>query len=586
MIRNMSIVILCAAVVALPFIFKQESDTARWQPSDPVLVVIAPHNEAIRYEFGRGFSKWHEEHYGSPVKVDWRVIGGTSEIMRYLRAEYVAAFRAWWKTKGNTWPDGGGDMLLDRKFKPDNKPATGDPAELKAWEQKKAIHAAFRVHDDATKFSSKIDVLYGGGTYDHYVATGQGLTVAPWETAPSNLLTTADGHILIPESLSGETWRTDTFFGAAVSTFGICYNEDRLRDLGIDAPPTSWTDLTDPAYFGELGVADPTKSGSITKAFEMIIHEQCHEAVRAAGFTPEQTVEFEAAINKARPAPGGEMPPGVPQRYQDAVEQGWMNGVLLVQKIGANARYFTDGAGKVPIDVSMGNAAAGLAIDFYGRFQAEMSRGPDGAERMFYITPRGGSSVSADPISLLRGAPHRELAKRFIAYVLSEDGQKLWNYQVNTPGGPHKFALRRLPIRRDFYPSTHPPFQAAYRHHRSHTVDPLGDALIDPYQLAGEFTYHSRWTARYFGLHRKLIRAMCQDAGQELRQTWKAILRHGGPRRQPEAMRLLQRMPDQPEPLTWQTAGNMLKKHDELELMRQWTLFFRKSYREAKQAVH
>ena len=36
-----------------------------------------------------------------------------------------------------------------------------------------------------------------------------------------------------PEKLSGETWRTATLFGNVISTFGICYNVDRLRDFTI-----------------------------------------------------------------------------------------------------------------------------------------------------------------------------------------------------------------------------------------------------------------------------------------------------------------------------------------------------------------
>jgi hypothetical protein len=40
----------------------------------------------------------------------------------------------------------------------------------------------------------------------------------------------------IPAKISGEVWRTPTLFGNAVSTFGICYNVDRLSDLGIEAP--------------------------------------------------------------------------------------------------------------------------------------------------------------------------------------------------------------------------------------------------------------------------------------------------------------------------------------------------------------
>jgi len=78
LLRNLAILFAAAAVVALPFVFRREEATAGWQADDPVLVVISPHNEAIRYEFGRAFSVWHAAHYGRPVKVDWRVICCTS----------------------------------------------------------------------------------------------------------------------------------------------------------------------------------------------------------------------------------------------------------------------------------------------------------------------------------------------------------------------------------------------------------------------------------------------------------------------------------------------------------------------------
>ena len=112
-----------------------------------------------------------------------------------------------------------------------------------------------------------------------------------------------------------------------------------------------------------------------------------------------------AVIEKIETRYGGAL-----RGYQDDVEEGWRRGMNLVRLIGANARYFTDSAGKVPIDVGMGATAAGICIDFFGRFQAEYTRTADGATHMSYITPRGGSCVSADPMSLLRGAPHRELA--------------------------------------------------------------------------------------------------------------------------------------------------------------------------------
>lgn len=588
MLRNIAILAAAATVVALPFLFRQRPDAGDWKPGDPVLVVISPHNEAIRYEFARGFSRWHEQRYGSPVRIDWRNIGGTTEIMRYLASEYAAAFRACRVRRGEEWPDGGGDIILDHSFDPSTRPprADRDPAALRQWTLKRELHRQFRNTDDPSEFTCRIDLLFGGGAYDHGKAFDQGLTVPPWDRggAPPDTLVSPAGQVLFPREVSGETWRTPTFFGNAVSTFGICYNKDRLEDLRIESPPSRWDDLAEPVYYRQLGMADPTKSGSVAKAFEMVIHEQCHRSVRKAGYTPAQVADFESRIRAAR-LPPGETPPGVPRSYQEAVEAGWLQGIRLVQRLGANARYFTDSSSKVPLDVSMGNAAAGLAIDFYGRYQAETSRDPEGVPRMAYITPIGGSSVSADPISLLRGAEHRDIAVRFITFVLGEDGQKLWNYAPGTPGGPRKFALRRLPARRDFYPSDDPVVQAAFLRHSAHTVDPLGNPQVNPYALAEHFTYHPRWTARHFNVHGDLIRAMCLDAGEELRHAWETILEHGGPERNPAAMGLLCRMPDRPEPLAWRSVQDIGARHARLDYMREWTVFFRESYREAARAA-
>ncbi|HPC20566.1 MAG TPA: iron ABC transporter substrate-binding protein, partial [Kiritimatiellia bacterium] len=96
MVRNISILLVLALIVALPFLFRRETGVREWKPGDPVLVIITPMNEAIRHEFAMGFSRWHAQRHGAPVKVDWRNIGGTTEISRYLTSEFVSSFRAWW----------------------------------------------------------------------------------------------------------------------------------------------------------------------------------------------------------------------------------------------------------------------------------------------------------------------------------------------------------------------------------------------------------------------------------------------------------------------------------------------------------
>lgn len=579
-ISQLGVALTLAALVALPFVFRRDdraSGCRRRAEAPKVLVIITPHNAAIRHEFGRGFSAWHAQHYGDPVTVDWRVIGGTSDIMRYLRGAMTQAFRAWWTQQGHAWPAGGAEMIFDRRFDATRPPP--DAADRARWERQRALWTAWRATDDATAFSSRIDLFFGGGVYDHDLAAREGLTVAPWDAdhVPAGLFYDSEGRELIPHDVSGETWRGATFFGTCLSSFGIVYNPDRVSALNL-APPRRWRDLADIRYAGLLGVADPTKSGSVAKAFEMIIHEQCRDAVREAGFDAEACRAYERLL--AGRAPDAPWPDAVPRAYQEAIEEGWRRGLFLIQKIGANARYFTDAAGRVPVDVSMGNAAAGIAIDFFGRFQSEYSIGPDGRRTLEYVTPKGGSSISADPIALLRGAPERELAVRFIQYVLSEDGQKLWAYRPGTPGGPSRYALRRLPVRRDFYPGSWPDPNAA--RHLAWTVDALDDPRVDPYALAEEFEYFPRWTARHFNAQRYLVRAMCMDAGAELRALWLALRRAGGPAAYPGVVAMMEALPDRPEPVTWSTAPDLARRKDRLGLLNEWTKFYRMRYRAAQ----
>ncbi len=86
---------------------------------------------------------------------------------------------------------------------------------------------------------------------------------------------------IIPQTLGGEKYYDEQgrWYGSCLTTFGICYNRDSLKRLGIDKPPTQWADLADPRYFKQIALADPTKSGSINKAFEMLMQQQIRQEV-------------------------------------------------------------------------------------------------------------------------------------------------------------------------------------------------------------------------------------------------------------------------------------------------------------------
>ena len=52
------------------------------------LVLISPHWEGIREEFGRAFSEWTTENYGHRTNLEWLDVGGTSDAVRYVRSEF------------------------------------------------------------------------------------------------------------------------------------------------------------------------------------------------------------------------------------------------------------------------------------------------------------------------------------------------------------------------------------------------------------------------------------------------------------------------------------------------------------------
>src|SRR5207249_1438463 len=54
------------------------------------LILISPHNEAIRYEFGRGIDEWHRKRFGEGAAVEWRDAGGTADALRFVQSEFVA----------------------------------------------------------------------------------------------------------------------------------------------------------------------------------------------------------------------------------------------------------------------------------------------------------------------------------------------------------------------------------------------------------------------------------------------------------------------------------------------------------------
>ena len=281
---------------------------------EDTLIILTPHAESIKHEFERGFQRYYREKYNRNITIDWRSPGGTADIVRYINDRYEASFRRYCEERKLPWNAKLAAAFRNYRIKPDKNAPVGTESH---------IRQLFLDSD----VSIDIDVFFGGGTYDHSNQARKGYAVDAGlqQTRPEWFK-----KEIMPEKWSGESIYDPNggYYGVCLSTFGICYNPDRQKEIG--PAPKKWRDLAAPGYFNKLAVADPTKSGSINKCFEVLIQQCMAEAVAA------------------KRTPG----------------EGWQDGMNLIRRLVGNARSITESAGKVTREVASGNAAAGMAIDF------------------------------------------------------------------------------------------------------------------------------------------------------------------------------------------------------------------------------
>lgn len=440
MLPRILIFLSLAAILGVPFLLRPARPDTAAQGS-LTLIIVTPHVQQIRSEFAVAFDRWHRHHHGQGVHIDWRTPGGTSEIVKQLEAQYAAAVKS-----------GRFDF--------------SDPA-----------------NPVAPAGTIGFDLMFGGGSFDHgRLRTG----IRVRDNGEDRRLSMSI-PVGFPQS-ELDAWYGDNYIGAerlydpdqywlgtALSSFGIVYNRDVLRRLGLPEP-RSFEDLTDPRYIGMIALADPRQSGSITTAFDSILNNE-----------------------------------------------GWESGWRILREMTANTRYFTNSATKPPIDVSAGEAAAALAIDFYGRGQAQsIAHSEDSQPRIGYIDPPGRVYIDADPISILRAGPNPALARRFIEFCLSDEGQALWQFPslltnplaADNPKtdrgervGPQRHQLRRMPVRREMY-----------ERYQAHFID-----QVNPFEIASSTTVKG-WRAAIG----PMMGAFAIDIADDQRAAWAALIQASG----------------------------------------------------------
>ncbi len=545
-------VFLLLAVLLLPFLLRRnDSSLSEFFTDTDTVVIVTAHSEPMKFELERGFREYYKKHFNRNVVIDWRSPGGTSDIVRYIADRFEAEFRHAWESDPSNPP---WSANIASAFA--NPSILTDP---KANDEAKRARKKFLESD----VGIGIDLFAGGGTYDQarqakcgYAVDGELQKRHPEFFHPGSIPRTFGGDQIYEKD--------GKYYGVCLASFGICYNADRLRELlkysilprqpfTVDRiakgdysvePPKRWRDLGKPEFFNTVVAADPTKSGSANKCYEIILQQEMHEAIPA---------------DVRKPTP-------------EQLDKGWANGLNLIKRIMANTRTITDSAGKVTRDVASGAAAVGMAIDFYGLTEQEWNACQTGGKPViFYVPPEGGTAVSADPIQLLRGAPNLKQAHAFLDFMIGLDGQKLLDFKLNTPGGPVKYALRRSPVRMELY-------QEQYRQFRS-------DPDYNPYKEGLSFVYHPEWTGRYFSMIRVLIRCVALDVQDELRKAWGEILKAGGPEKVPEAYREFCRLPFEYHDAAEAADGLRITRErtavEVAALCRKWSDSARENYRKA-----
>jgi ABC-type Fe3+ transport system substrate-binding protein len=243
-----------------------------------------------------------------------------------------------------------------------------------------------------TPSSIGVDLFFGGGTPPFRTLARSGFLVPRTLELDTALPRELEG---IPLHAPAEGW-----YGVALSSFGILFNRMLIERKGL-SPPRTWADLARPEAFGWVACVDPRGSGSAHVIYEIVL-----------------------------------------QKY------GWDEGWGILARMAANARVFTKGASGVLPLVSSGEAAYAVAIDQY----AWGLIGETGADKVGFILPRQATVITPDPVAMLKGAPNAREARRFMDFLLSPEGQRLWVLKPGVPGGPSRLSLNRMAVRPSAYP--------------------------------------------------------------------------------------------------------------------------------------
>lgn len=213
----------------------------------------------------------------------------------------------------------------------------------------------------AEKGNPKVDVWWGGTGDPHLIAAAEGLT-QPSGADTSGLLGWAQNMASVSNGKS---------IGTHVGVLGIGYNPEVLKSKGLNAP-ACWKDLANPAYKGEVQVANPNSSGTA--------YTELATLVQVFG--------------------------------ED-------EGFKLLADIGRNVNSYTK-SGSAP-GKALARGETGISIGFMHDL-AKLRKEGFGIE---IVSPCEGTGYEVGGVSIIADTPNLEAAKKWVAHVLTADAQSL-----------------------------------------------------------------------------------------------------------------------------------------------------------------
>ncbi len=236
----------------------------------------------------------------------------------------------------------------------------------------------------AEKNNPRADVIWGAPG-DGFAAAKAAAIIEPYRPATA-------------EKVPAELKDLEGYYTAlAKNTLIFMSNAKLLKEKGLK-PPTSWSDLLDPAYKGQIQTADARTSGTALTRILSIYY--------AFGKDEEKAFDYQ-------------------------------------KKLHANVQVYTKSGGGCTIPAAMGQAM--VCIAHMPDAMEAKKKGYD----MITTFPREGVAAVIEAVALVKGAKNREAATKFIDWTFTKDMQDLLDknevYMLpSLPGGSINPAVAAL----------------------------------------------------------------------------------------------------------------------------------------------